>query len=346
MNKLLSTTALVVAISVPGMAFAQATSTTAQTQTQQQAGTMAGFMAARGQSDILASELMGHDVYARRAGQSELQSNDGATGTKTGQDAVTAGQAQTQGNQAHMNADGSRGMEMMNRSDIETMDQIGKITEIILSNDGEVRAFVIGVGGFLGMGEQDVAVTMDQVTFMSDTDDGEQMYVILNTSADMLKAAPAYDRSAANTENMQDAAQTSTGDVANAAATTSANTSSGLAQGQEGTRAGFAAPQMTREGYSQLEVRDVSTEMLTGKSVFDTQDNDVGTIVDMLLDDQGAITNVIIDFGGFLGMGTSQASIGFEELTILTTEEYSDVRVYVDATKDQIQGLPRYSAQN
>jgi hypothetical protein len=40
----------------------------------------------------------------------------------------------------------------------------------------------------------------------------------------------------------------------------------------------------------------------------------------MIIDDTGGITNVIIDFGGFLGIGVSQASLSFDELTILSTE--------------------------
>ena len=323
MNKLLSTTALVVALGIPAMAFAQSTDSAGQTGTQQQQhGMQSGFMATRGQSDIFASELMGHDVYARRSGQNELRTNDGQTGMTGGQAAATDGQAQSGANQ-HMNADGGSRMGMINRSDIENMDQIGQINEIVISNDGEVRALVIGVGGFLGMGEQDVAITMDQVTFVSDAEDGSQMYVVLNTSVDMLTDAPAYDRSAALTGGQQ-----------------------GMDQGQQGQRTGFAAPRMQRDGYAQVEATDVTTEMLIGKSVHDTQDNDVGSIVDMLLDEDGAVSHIIIDFGGFLGIGSSQASIGFDELTILTTEDYSDVRVYVDATKAQIQDLPQYSVRN
>jgi len=64
----------------------------------------------------------------------------------------------------------------------------------------------------------------------------------------------------------------------------------------------------------------------------------------MVIDDAGAIGDVIIDFGGFLGMGKSQAALGFDELTILSTEGNDDVRIYVDATKDQIQNLPKYQA--
>ncbi|GGC10517.1 hypothetical protein GCM10011363_29010 [Marivita lacus] len=76
---------------------------------------------------------------------------------------------------------GQREMVMINRVDLEQMDNIGQIKEIVLSGDGQARALVIGVFGFLGMGEQDV-------------DDRSQMFVILNGSPEMLRDAPAYDR--------------------------------------------------------------------------------------------------------------------------------------------------------
>jgi hypothetical protein len=40
-------------------------------------------------------------------------------------------------------------------------ENIGTINDIILSSDGSVEAVVIGVGGFLGIGEKDVAVNFD-----------------------------------------------------------------------------------------------------------------------------------------------------------------------------------------
>jgi len=291
MKTLLSTTALVVALGFPTLTLAQ-TAPVANPGTQQQNLETSGFLAERGQSDLFASDLMGHDVYARRS-PAEMAT-----------------------------ADGTHDMATMARADLDEMDNIGQINDIVLSHDGQVRALVIGVGGFLGIGEQDVAVTLDQISFASDPDDRSQMYVVVNTGADMLKRAPAYDRTAA----MTDAAMVSDETRAD--------------------RRAFAAPQMERDGYDRVEVTEVSTEILMGKSVYDVNDNDVGTVTDMMIDGDGGITNVIIDFGGFLGIGVSQASLSFDELTILSTEGYDDVRVYVDATKEQIQELPQYRATN
>ena len=71
--------------------------------------------------------------------------------------------------------------------------KIGEIMDVLLSKDGEVNALIIGVGGFLGMGEKDVAVPFSAVKHA--TRDGK-VYLTLDTTKDALKAAPGlkYDR--------------------------------------------------------------------------------------------------------------------------------------------------------
>lgn len=306
MNKLLSTTALVLALGSPTLLSAQ-TATPAASDTTTSAQTeadMSGFLAARGDSDLYVSELIGEQVYARR--------------TPGDADAPAA-------------ADGT--MMMMKSADLEEMDNIGEINEIILTSEGEVRAIVIGIGGFLGMGDQDVAVTIDQVTFAHDADDQAEMYVVVNTGADTLKQSPAFDRLAAATETATQTAPVATGSSGKAKTQTDA---------EERTR--FTAPEMARDGYNRVEMTQVSTEMLTGKTVYSPDEQDVGTVEDMIVDDAGKITAVIIDFGGFLGLGTSQAALGFDELTVLSNEGDKDVRIYVNATKKEIQSLPQYEA--
>ena len=47
-------------------------------------------------------------------------------------------------------------------------DKIGDINEVIVGKDGKIDAVVVGVGGFLGMGEHDVAVPFDKVKFLEE----------------------------------------------------------------------------------------------------------------------------------------------------------------------------------
>ena len=43
--------------------------------------------------------------------------------------------------------------------------EVGKITDVLMSKDGKAQAIVIGVGGFLGLGEKNVSVPYDKVKF-------------------------------------------------------------------------------------------------------------------------------------------------------------------------------------
>ena len=71
--------------------------------------------------------------------------------------------------------------------------KIGEIKDVLLSQDGKVTALITGVGGFLGMGEKDVAVLFDAVKHT--VKDGKA-YLTLDTTKDALKAAAGlkYDR--------------------------------------------------------------------------------------------------------------------------------------------------------
>jgi sporulation protein YlmC with PRC-barrel domain len=44
-------------------------------------------------------------------------------------------------------------------------DKIGAISELIVDRSGKIEAVVVGAGGFLGLGEHDVAVPYDQISW-------------------------------------------------------------------------------------------------------------------------------------------------------------------------------------
>ncbi|KZS49471.1 MULTISPECIES: PRC-barrel domain-containing protein [Rhizobium] len=70
-------------------------------------------------------------------------------------------------------------------------ESIGSVNDLIMKKDGGLVAAIVGVGGFLGIGEKNVAVPMDKITVAQNTQDGS---VKLTTSetAESLKAAPEF----------------------------------------------------------------------------------------------------------------------------------------------------------
>ncbi len=72
--------------------------------------------------------------------------------------------------------------------------KIGEVKDVLVTQDGKISALIVSVGGFLGMGEKDVAGPCASVKHTMK--DGSS-YLTLDTSKDALKAAPGfkYDRS-------------------------------------------------------------------------------------------------------------------------------------------------------
>src|SRR5215217_7387386 len=56
------------------------------------------------------------------------------------------------------------GLTVYNNND----ERVGDINELIIGKDGKIESIVLGVGGFLGLGEHDVAVPFGQVKFVEE----------------------------------------------------------------------------------------------------------------------------------------------------------------------------------
>ena len=64
--------------------------------------------------------------------------------------------------------------------------KIGKIDDVLVSDSGQVNALVVGVGGFLGAGEKDVAVPFTAIKW---TTKDNKKYLTMSATKDDLKAA-------------------------------------------------------------------------------------------------------------------------------------------------------------
>jgi sporulation protein YlmC with PRC-barrel domain len=67
--------------------------------------------------------------------------------------------------------------------------KIGEIMDVLVGKDGQVQAAIVGVGGFLGAGEKDVAVSFNSI---KKTMKDDKVYLTLDTTKDALKKAPGF----------------------------------------------------------------------------------------------------------------------------------------------------------
>ena len=98
-----------------------------------------------------------------------------------------------------------------------------------------------------------------------------------------------------------------------------------------------------REGFMVADPAELTAERLTGARVFTADDEDIGEIDELLLSEDGTtVEQVVVDVGGFLGIGEHEVAVTMEELHIMRSDDGMDFRVYMDATQEELEAQPEY----
>jgi sporulation protein YlmC with PRC-barrel domain len=121
-----------------------------------------------------------------------------------GQSSATSGQFMTKLEMSQIMASDLIGTRVVSANN----ESIGDINDVILGRDGQIMAAVVGVGGFLGIGEKDVAVPFKTLEFLS---------------AEQAQAADSSNR------NVSTTGSTATGTAATGTTTTGAAPSTSMA---------------------------------------------------------------------------------------------------------------------
>lgn len=259
-------------------------------------------------------------------------------------------------------------------------ERVGEVNDLVMSPDGEVNAVLLDIGGFLGMGERSVALSMDQLHLVSGMNDGGEYYVVFNGTAASLENAPEYDASAigtwaedsqadnaaadttatgamatdtaaTDTEKAADPAMTNSDTAATAPAMTDTDTAASDDMAADKTMDTDNAmadetnvytanrPEVNVDGWSQVELADLTTEDLTGAVVYDAQMKDIGEVGELYVSADGQLTGAELDIGGFLGIGEDHVRVDMESLNIQRDAEAGEVRVYVDMTEESLKAM-------
>ena len=367
MKHLLLTTALIAAGSA-GAVYAQAAQTTSP------------YMSEMSEGQIHASDFLGMRVYAA-ADSGEMTEAEGAS---------------------------------------DSWEDIGEINDVIMSREGQVEAVLIDIGGFLGIGERQVAVNLDQVKFVSDssTEDGADFFLVLNADPATLGDAPAFgaeesaeapatdmaatdeptteaddnmaaagdnlDQAGENMEqageNVADAAENTgeaiengaeaTAEAADDAVTTDEESTDMAATEEEAAPAeestdmaatdetapvagstdmaeadDAATPGAVPMSGTPVENSYLTAENLDGARVYDANDKWVGEISELIVTEQGEITDAIVDVGGFLGIGEKPVALKLTDLQILRQDGSEEVRIYTAMAEEELEAMPEFEKQ-
>jgi hypothetical protein len=80
---------------------------------------------------------------------------------------------------------------------------------------------------------------------------------------------------------------------------------------------------------------------ILGRDVRSTADENMGRIVDVLVDGQGRTRAVIIDFGGFLGVGSRKIAVDWKALHFVPAAD-KRYGIVLELTRDQVKPAPEF----
>ena len=247
---------------------------------------------------------------------------------------------------------------------------IGEVNDIVLGNNGDVQAVLVDVGGFLGMGEKTVAVNLDEIRVVPDSASPDNFFLVFKGSKAEMEGAPAFALTGMNADGtaMDTTATTATstdgtmatdtaatGAAAGSATTdTTATDTAATDTATNGTAAeataadgmattADAAPADTMvapEGMQMADMGTISVDKLIGADVRGADNSDVGEVGDLVMDGD-KLSAVVVDVGGFLGIGEKPVALSLDQVKVWQ-DQSGTLIVAVNDTKDALKAMPTY----
>lgn len=190
-------------------------------------------------------------------------------------------------------------------------DTIGEIKSIHVNKNGEVAGVIVGVGGFLGVGEREVRVAWKDLNI---TDNGQK--VTVDMTKDQLKTMAPYKY---KDESYRGKMFTNTGVW--------------TADHSVASKGTVSTGDFNADG-------QMSANAIVGASVKNGSNETVGKVQDAYLDNSGEIKEIVVSVGGFLGVGTKNVAVPWSDIKF--SRDNNSVVLKTNWTKDSLKAMPDY----
>lgn len=294
------------------------------------------FSASVDPTAIHVSDIIGHTLYLA---DTDMAGAASATDAETGS-TDTPDSANTMGDAIDTTATSDGATAGIAYHGVQDdWDDIGTISDVLVSRDGQVEAVLVDAGGFLGKDAHEIAANMSAIQFVSDSstpDDDRDFLIVLTASHAMLADAPAYHASAAGA-NAGTSVNSATDTGSDGGFTMDVTSDAAVSDGDNSPHA------FMREGYEFVAPEALTGSDLDGAAVYDLDDRNVGSISDLILDSDGDIKAIVVDLGGFLGIGTKPVLLEMSNVDILQTVDGNELRAYISLSKEEMEALPDYA---
>lgn len=301
-----------------------------------------------GQNDTMASGEPVTDMQDRvktdASGQTTAMGTSGTTSGDSTDQQMATNRSATGGSAS--GSDTGQNQELAANPD-DQQQSVGEIDDVILADNGKIDSIVIDVGGFLGVGEKPVAIKFDKVEMTQASNEDEPRLTIPMTRAE-LENAPKWEMAgqegdvASNTSDMNadttgsQTAQNSQSEMTKSGTNDNAGTGSMTTASRDQTDMGSS-----KSAAGGTQPSGLSADEIMGATVYGSNDESVGDIDDVIVGQNGDVRAVIIDVGGFLGIGEKPVAVEYDTLNI-QKDANGETRYSINATENQLEDAPEY----
>ena len=223
--------------------------------------------------------------------------------------------------------------------DTHADEKIGEIDEIYFqSNSGKVLGLVVSTGGFLGIGQGQSLISMDDLRL---NDDHSKMQT--NLTKDQIENSPRYKKGETNVLHQVRPLGRSASISGNRSDRSDrSNWNEGRQDSSARMTGGDArSDRANRTEVAQHSSRGLAISDLMGMSVENRQGDSIGNVDEVFIDlNQKEIVGVVISTGGFLGIGDRKTLFGMNELTLDGQNE----KMYLDYNREQVRAFPEFKS--
>ncbi|SUA99196.1 PRC-barrel domain [Pannonibacter phragmitetus] len=206
-------------------------------------------------------------------------------------------------------------------------EHIGKVSDVAMTETGEVNAVIISVDSTADSEGKDVAVPFDQLTWI---DQNGESRLMVQMTPQQLNAEPAFDKTSLTGPSVIGELKESAGLTDETAGTTTAMPGAGAA-GQAGSTQAAG-------------VNVISTESLIGTSLVTAGGDTAGKISDVVLAPAGKAEAYVVDVGGVLGIGSKPVAVGASNIMIQRDAEGA-IQATTSVTPEAIENAPAYTLE-
>ena len=122
-----------------------------------------------------------------------------------------------------------------------------------------------------------------------------------------------------------------------APATDSAETPAADADKSMDTAAAAGDTYLTEQAQDQI-----SANTYIGQAVYNSADESIGNIADLIVKKEGGVDAAVIGVGGFLGIGEKWVAVPFENITVNQVPESGEVKLTTTETAESLEAAPEF----